>query len=218
MKLILLADMHGDTRNMPKIAEAAADADGIIIAGDITNFGRQEDMLKILGALDVLDKPVWAVAGNCDLPAVEEVLVSKGISLHGQSVEFGGYILTGAGGSLPCPGLTPNEAGEQVFSKLLKKTALDFRTDSRLILVTHQPAYGISLDMTGSSRHTGSQSIREFIERYQPVLAVSGHMHEARGTDYINKTVCVNPGPFRQGYYAVAQLNGRKATITLCEI
>jgi Icc-related predicted phosphoesterase len=75
-----------------------------------------------------------------------------------------------------------------------------------LILVTHQPAWNTKLD-TASDRHTGSRAIRGFIETHQPVLAVSGHMHEAYGTDRIGPTTLVNPGPWRNSRYAVADLS-----------
>ena len=40
----------------------------------------------------------------------------------------------------------------------------------------------------------GSQAVRNVIQRYQPLLALHGHIHESRGTVKIGKTVCINPG------------------------
>jgi Icc-related predicted phosphoesterase len=40
----------------------------------------------------------------------------------------------------------------------------------------------------------GSQAVREAIEKYQPLLALHGHVHESRGTTKLGRTLCVNPG------------------------
>lgn len=40
----------------------------------------------------------------------------------------------------------------------------------------------------------GSAAIREAIERYQPLLGLHGHVHEARGSDKIGRTTVINPG------------------------
>jgi len=42
--------------------------------------------------------------------------------------------------------------------------------------------------------HAGNKSIRKFIERIKPVLAISGHLHECVGEDKIKETKVVNPG------------------------
>lgn len=40
----------------------------------------------------------------------------------------------------------------------------------------------------------GSSAIRDAIERYQPLLGLHGHVHEARGSDKLGRTTVVNPG------------------------
>jgi Icc-related predicted phosphoesterase len=40
----------------------------------------------------------------------------------------------------------------------------------------------------------GSSSIRESIERYQPLLGLHGHIHESQGAARLGRTVCINPG------------------------
>ena len=40
----------------------------------------------------------------------------------------------------------------------------------------------------------GSVAVRRIIEKYQPVLAVHGHIHESGGERKIGKTLCINPG------------------------
>jgi len=213
MKLLILADIHGSINHLPALAGDAAPCDAIVLAGDITNFGGRQELLPVLDALEAFQKPIVAVPGNCDLPVVDHELQHRGYSVHANVVMLGEFAFLGAGGSLPCPGTTPNEAGESVFSDILEEAAT-LAVGKSLVLVTHQPAWNTKLD-PASDRHTGSRAIRGFIETHRPVLAVSGHIHEAFGTDRIGPTTLVNPGPFRSGRYAVADLAGGDVTVDL---
>ncbi len=49
---------------------------------------------------------------------------------------------------------------------------------------------GGSVSMTSA----GSAAVRELIERYQPLVALHGHIHESRAMTKIGRTVCINPG------------------------
>ena len=40
----------------------------------------------------------------------------------------------------------------------------------------------------------GSTAVRALIERYQPPVALHGHIHESRGAVRVGKTMCINPG------------------------
>jgi Icc-related predicted phosphoesterase len=69
------------------------------------------------------------------------------------------------------------------------------------ILVSHSPPRGTNCDLTGSRVHVGSRALRRFIERHQPPLVLSGHIHESPRVsgshrDAIGRTVVVNPGQF----------------------
>jgi len=215
MKLLVLADIHGDIENIEYIDSDIRRCEGIVIAGDITDFGGRDQAVGVLSGFQKYQKPIFAVPGNCDLPGVDEVLRRNRCNLHGSCIEHEGLKFVGIGGSLPCPGRTPNEAGENDFRAVLEKGIAAFEAKNNLVLVTHQPAWGTELDITVSGRHTGSQAVREFIEQYQPLLAVSGHMHEASGVDEIEKTMLVNPGPFRQGRYAVVEIDDKQVNVQL---
>ena len=77
-----------------------------------------------------------------------------------------------------------------------------------LVLVSHQPAKDTVTDRITIGLHVGSTAVRGFIERRKPVLCISGHIHEAQGTDRIGTTTLVNPGPFAEGRYLWAELDG----------
>ncbi len=47
----------------------------------------------------------------------------------------------------------------------------------------------------------GSTKVREFIEKYQPQVCATGHIHEARGMDLMGSTIIINPGILMNGGY-----------------
>jgi len=49
------------------LAEAAADADLVVVTGPLTALGRQEDCLRFLAALEACPKPVIAVPGGAEV-------------------------------------------------------------------------------------------------------------------------------------------------------
>ena len=53
----------------------------------------------------------------------------------------------------------------------------------------------------------------DIVDREQPLLAVSGHIHEATGTDQIDNCTLVNPGPFKLGDYACAEIVDSRVTV-----
>ncbi|MDG6915853.1 MAG: metallophosphoesterase, partial [Nitrososphaerota archaeon] len=42
--------------------------------------------------------------------------------------------------------------------------------------------------------HVGSTAVRAALERYHPLLALHGHIHESRGVAKLGRTLCANPG------------------------
>ncbi|MBW8002978.1 MAG: metallophosphoesterase [Planctomycetes bacterium] len=77
----------------------------------------------------------------------------------------------------------------------------------------HVPPYGSNLDnvpeLTEDLRpkhagHSlvpaGSHSVREIIEKYQPLLGLFGHIHEGKGAIRLGRILCINPGSmYEQG-------------------
>lgn len=69
----------------------------------------------------------------------------------------------------------------------------------KTIYVIHTPPYNTALDITFDGTHIGSEAVCTFIEKHQPHLVLSGHVHESyvqSGTiqHKIGKTLCYNPG------------------------
>ncbi len=85
------------------------------------------------------------------------------------------------------------------FKKLAKR-AEDVK---KTIFVIHTPPYNTKLDIT-STKHVGSVAVRRFIEKYQPLATLHGHVHESSGIEKIGKTFCVNPGQDeRKAFYTI---------------
>lgn len=197
MKLMALADIHGQVKHIPLLANAAKDCDAILLAGDITDFGSRQQAVSILTALRAFGKPLLGVCGNCDPTEIDETLEQEGVSLMNNPVEMNGVIFIGF----------PYPASEE--SILSAEQYLTAQPQKPTILVSHQPAWGTDLDLQTGMRHKGNHTIRSFIEDHAPLVAINGHVHEARGIDQIGSTVMVNPGPFRNGCYAIIDLNNR---------
>jgi Icc-related predicted phosphoesterase len=60
----------------------------------------------------------------------------------------------------------------------------------------------------------GSRAVRAAIEKYQPLLALHGHVHESRGAVRLGRTLCLNPG----SEYSEGILHGALVTIRKGEV
>ncbi|HIJ70951.1 MAG TPA: hypothetical protein HPP87_06265 [Planctomycetes bacterium] len=205
MVIIALADIHADPTHLPQIAEQMAAADMVLLAGDITHFGEWAEADRIITEICKYNPNVLAVPGNCDRPGVNDYLANKGINLDCNRINRAGIPFIGLGGSLPCHGSTPNEMLDNDFT--ISLTALEklLPADNKFVLVTHEPPADTAIDLSGGE-HIGSPALRSFIEKNPPLLAVSGHTHQAPGIDHIGRTTLVNPGPFKDGGFAHIRL------------
>ncbi len=220
MRLLALADIHGVIKHIPLLANAAKDCDAVVMAGDVTDFGTDDQARSVLSALGAFGKPLLGVSGNCDPPHVDDMLKQQGGGLLHGPAEMNGFIFVGFSYAASQEAVFPNEpisilktkdCGLKTAQRHLNEPILHNPGQKPMILVTHQPAWGTAVDLQASTRHKGSRSVRSFIEDHQPLLAVSGHIHEAYGTDQIGSTLLVNPGPFRNGRYATIDINRDKA-------
>lgn len=207
MIIVGLTDLHGSTARLAAISGQLTAADLVIISGDLTHFGGAADAQRIIEEVQTYNQHILAVPGNCDTPQVGEFLTKRQINLDRKCTSVDDITFVGIGGSLPCPGHTPNEADEDRFAAALEKLACDLNSDKLDVFVTHQPPYGTALDLAGHARHVGSKSVRDFITKTQPMLCLCGHIHEARGADTIGKTKILNPGPLRYGCYVYAEIH-----------
>lgn len=189
MKILAFSDIHEDYGAFEVLKKKAHDADFIVCAGDMSIFGNGIE--ESINMLDNLGKKVFCVHGNHDSEHKMKKLCEKTanvIFIHEGYEIFGDVLVAGYGGG----GFSRDDSD---FDKYTEKMENIVPKYIKIILLTHAPPYGVKLDMV-NGHHVGSRSIRKFIEKYSPSVAVSGHIHETfRKTDKINKTVVVNPGP-----------------------
>jgi Icc-related predicted phosphoesterase len=176
MKIVDITDIHGKTARIEVISGVLRDADLVILSGDITHFGGEEDVARVVENFRRYNSRIFAVAGNCDSQGVEAWLSRQELNLHARCVSIGQLTLVGLGGSLPTPaGSTPNEYTEDDLRFFLDEAAKCLPEDSTLLLVS-------------------------------PAVCFTGHIHEGRGVDKIGKTKIINPGPLHHGGYAMAEI------------
>ncbi|MBS3758184.1 MAG: metallophosphoesterase family protein [Desulfobacterales bacterium] len=201
-----LTDIHGSRAAVEKARSILDTVDVILLVGDITNFGRAADVGRVVDALSHNSAKLLAVSGNCDYPEVDAYLSASGINIHAGCAVIDNVVFLGLGGSLITPFGTPNEYTEEEIKSALQQGIEQAPPDLPLVLVAHQPPYQTQCDRLSSGSYVGSVAVREFIEKYQPLVCFTGHIHEARAIDQIGRTPIINPGRLGQGYLSFARV------------
>lgn len=223
MKIIAFGDIHmslGRFQDIPEIKSA----DAIILTGDLTNYGGRKETKEILDQVMRVNPNVLAQIGNLDNPEINDYLQELDLNLHGQARLINGQAcFFGVGGSNVTPFNTPAEFSEEEIADLLQKAfahateyiSLSRNTKVPLILVAHTPPLETKLDKLPNGFHVGSSAVREFIEKIQPDLCLTGHIHEAKGEDKIGKTPVINPGMIKEGGWVDVSIDATTVKATL---
>ncbi|MGI5964444.1 MAG: metallophosphoesterase family protein [Candidatus Methanomethylophilaceae archaeon] len=201
MKFLVISDLHQKKSRIPSINSRIKEygADFTVFLGDVTDMGTGEDAVSILSEID---SEVYVIPGNCDPRDMPSAVSDIAHDMHGKSADIMGLRFAGLGGSNITIFGTPFELTEEELYEGLKTVS-----EKGMVLMTHVPSYGI-LDEIPSGLNVGSPAVGRIVEEFGPVLALSGHVHEAIGTVKKNGTVFVNPGPARDGYAAVIEIDG----------
>lgn len=208
MIIVGLTDIHGDLAKIDRLKEVLEAADLILLVGDLTSFGRRPEMEALLGRVLEINQNCLAVPGNCDYPETEKVLNDLSINLNGSHKIIQGIAFIGLGASLPTPANgTPFEVAESYFEQQLTTSLTELNPTAPKILVSHQPPLNTTADAVNPHLHVGSLTVRSFIEKHQPLVCFTGHIHEGQGVDRIGDTLIINPGPVYKGFYAYAEID-----------
>ena len=211
MRILVASDIHGSAEAVSKIRLGSQKwtAELIVICGDITHFGDVCQAQELLSGLHTPNIPILFVPGNCDSPSLATLQDSGEIhNIHRHTQVIGDVCFGGVGGAPPTPFDTPFELSEGRIRELLHLISYELKKCSCSVLVTHSPPLNTALDLTRFGLHTGSKSVREFIEEEQPALVLCGHIHESMGKDNLGRSLIVNPGSVRNGSYAVVDFSG----------
>ncbi|MBS0447043.1 MAG: metallophosphoesterase [Proteobacteria bacterium] len=180
-------------------AQAARDADALLLCGDLTDYGTAEEANVLVGELAAAaPMPVVAVLGNHDFESgtpgdVAEILSTAGVRmLDGEACEIHGVGLAGvkgfAGGfgrgALGAWGEGPikqfvNEAIQEALK--LESALAKLRTRSRIALLHYAPVVGtVEGEPVEIYPFLGSSRLEDPLLRHPVDAVVHGHAH--RGT------------------------------------
>jgi Icc-related predicted phosphoesterase len=146
---------------------------------------------------------------------------------EGRVVDIDGFQLASSGWANRTPWDTYREEDEPQLLERFEKMLGDLTASPEsTIFSLHCPPHGTGLDdapelgadlsiKNAGHGHVpvGSTAVREAIEAFQPALSLHGHIHEARGSTRLGRTLCINPGSsYEQGQLlgAVVELDGKK--------
>lgn len=155
---------------------------------------------------------LYVMLGNDDEPALRALLARSPIVVDPEDclVELGeGFQMLSCGFANPTPWHSPRELPEEELQRHLENLAGQLEEPARSIFNLHVPPIQTAIDtapvvdenlspvIQGGSilmGPGGSKAVRAVIEKFQPLIALHGHIHESRGIVKIGKTVCINPG------------------------
>ena len=207
VRIFAFTDFHGSLEAFQKAREVIAKEkpDLVLVAGDVTNYDA-ERAKQLLSGLAEAGRPIYFVPGNMDNVELKDWPgVGNLHGLHGRCESAAGVALVGLGGSPHGAFSTPFELSEQEAGELLEG-AMKGHHGEKLILVSHCPPRDTKIDRTSGGEHIGSIAVRGFVERIQPIVVISGHVHEAQGSDKLGSTVVVNTGPAKNGNFVMINL------------
>jgi Icc-related predicted phosphoesterase len=202
MRIAATADIHFTPQSYDRIRDPLArvrdEADLLVIAGDLTNYGRPEEMHSLLNALVRLRIPIVAVLGNHDYESGQEqelikMMTTEGIKvLDGSSYERDGIGFAGTKGFLGGFGKGMLTAfGEKEVKAFVQagldetlklERALAMMRSAKIVIVTH---YAPICETVEGERqeiwpYLGSSRLAEVIDRHQAVVAFHGHAHHGK--------------------------------------
>lgn len=214
MRIIAFGDVHMELGALEFIPDVGK-ADLLIITGDLTNFGGRPEAGRIIDRVRAINQNLLALPGNLDQGEVGNYLTENKLNLHGKGRLVNGIGIFGLGGSNPTPFKTPTEYGEKELADFLLAGYEQVRESGRLIMVSHAPPYNTTTDQLSNGSHVGSSAVRRFIEEHQPEICLTGHIHEARGTDQLGPTRIFNPGMIKDGGWIEIIVEEDRLTTTL---
>lgn len=197
-----------------EISQTPGRSDEVFLVQVITTLQRwmdyADDKLKGTGM------KCYVCPGNDDMFEIDKVIdASKSIqSVEGKIINLDdNHEMINTGWSNPTPWYTHREESEEALAKRIENMASQVKDMQNAVFNLHAPPYGSGLDeapeLTKDMRlayagrsliPVGSHAVLDAIEKYQPLLGLFGHIHEAKGTRKYRRTICINAGSqYEQG-------------------
>jgi Icc-related predicted phosphoesterase len=202
MRIAATADLHFTPQSATVLRDqfnkVRDDADLLIVAGDLTNYGKPSEMEPLLNTLVRLRIPTVAVLGNHDYESEQQaelmrMMTVEGIKvLDGSAYERDGVGFAGTKGFVGGFGrgiLTAfGEAAIKAFVRAsidealkLERAMSQLRTTKRVVVLHYAPiaatTEGEALEI---SPFLGTSRLAEVIDRHGADLVLHGHAHNGK--------------------------------------
>ncbi|PYX21999.1 MAG: metallophosphoesterase [Acidobacteria bacterium] len=202
MRIAATADLHFTAQRYSalrdQLNQVRDEADLLVLAGDLTNFGQPAEMEPLLNALVRLRVPTVAVLGNHDYESGREVelmrmMTAEGIKvLDGSAYERDGVGFAGTKGfvgGFGCGVLTAfGEPEVKAFVRAsidealkLERAMAQLRTQKRIVVLHYSP---IMATVEGESPEIyaflGTSRLAEVVDRHGADLVIHGHAHHGK--------------------------------------
>jgi len=182
MRIFAAGDLHGDTKQIEKLAKKAKEesAELVILTGDLTYF--ENSTKNIIGPFKKQGLKVLLIPGNHESVATTDFLaeIYDIKNIHGYSVRYKDIGIFGAGGSTVV-GPSPKITDKEMFT-LLEQGFNKIKYLGKTIMVTHEHPAGSKIEKF-TQIFPGSKSIREAVEKFKPDFLLCSHVHEAEGLE-----------------------------------
>jgi len=154
----------------------------------------------------------YVTPGNDDRPIIDEVLSHSRYveNLEGKVIQLDEHHeMISTGWTNKTPWNSPRETTEEDLKRRIEAMASKVQRMETCLFNVHCPPIDTGLDSApkldedlkqvtlGGSPvmiSAGSTAVREAILKYQPLLALHGHIHESKGVCSLGRTLCFNPG------------------------
>lgn len=202
MRIAATADLHYTVQSYAilqnQLNNVRDDADVLILAGDLTNYGKTAEMEPLLNTLVRLRVPTIAVLGNHDYESGQEVelarmMTAAGIKvLDGSAYERDGVGFAGTKGFIGGFGRGVLTAFGEPEVKTFVRASIDealkleramsqLRTKKRVIVLHYAP---IVATVEGEAPEIypflGTSRLAEVIDRHGADLVLHGHAHNGK--------------------------------------
>jgi len=202
MRIAATADLHFTPQSYSVLQEQFAkvrdEADLLILAGDLTNFGKASEVEPLIGALIRLQVPIVVVLGNHDYESGEQSQIAKTLTaegiqvLDGSAFEKDGIGFAGTKGFLGGFGRGMLTAFGEPEVKAFVRASIDesvkleramsqLRTSKRIVVLHYSPILEtVCGEVPEIYPFLGTSRLAEVIDRHGADLVVHGHAHHGR--------------------------------------
>ncbi len=192
--------------------------------GEVDRIFKEKSHERLRGWIARADQKLQALPVKCyltggnddddqDISLLEKHQTEKVIYPEGQVVMVDDiHPMVSFGYSNPTPWDTPREMEDDKLAEMIEKVVAGIDDFSNVIFNFHCPPKDCTLDLAPKLDTSfdpprpvttageavmigvGSSAVRDAIEKYQPLLVLTGHIHESKGVMKIGRTTVVNPG------------------------